>query len=171
MILSGLNLSFLAPVAFAVDEQTLNNVNLKADEAPYKVSLDRESISTMNGNLTIREADLSLPGRNGLSFTLSRTYDAGSAQFYKLEYPASNTPTTEDSLFRLGKGWSWDVSYIQKDGSKLYLHLAGRGTYEIRDTATIVGYPWKDISFAADTSVTVNGETSAYAVKSIQKID
>ncbi|WP_373229304.1 hypothetical protein [Cohnella sp.] len=32
---------------------------------------------------------------------------------------------------------------------------------------SLKGYPWKDLTFAADTTVTVNGVVSAYVLKSI----
>lgn len=52
------------------------------NEAPYKASLHSEDVSYLTGGLSVREADLTLPGRGGLSFALSRTYNSNSSQFY-----------------------------------------------------------------------------------------
>ncbi|GBG09342.1 hypothetical protein PAT3040_03986 [Paenibacillus agaridevorans] len=59
----------------------LNNINIRMPQSPYSIDTIQESISTLNGNLSVGVDDLSLPGRNGLSFTLKRYYDASNAGF------------------------------------------------------------------------------------------
>ncbi|PWV97892.1 RHS repeat-associated protein [Paenibacillus cellulosilyticus] len=62
----------------------LQAMRFKTDQAPYSVqSALNEDISTMTGGLSISAGDLTLPGRNGLSFTLSRTYSTEDSIFYK----------------------------------------------------------------------------------------
>ncbi|EFM08672.1 YD repeat protein [Paenibacillus curdlanolyticus YK9] len=152
-------------------------VKTKPDEAPFTVRLDNENISTLSGALSLQQSDLSLPGRNGLGFTLSRSYDSGSSQFDQMGISSqmgiggsSNMlePSLEEKRFPIGKGWSWNISFLEIKGTDKYLHLAGSGVFKIDASNTLVGYPWKDLTFAADTSVTVNGVGSAYVVKSIQ---
>ncbi|MFC3789839.1 polymorphic toxin-type HINT domain-containing protein [Paenibacillus sp. GCM10012307] len=64
----------------------VGNLNVKTPQAPYSIAQQQESISTLNGNLTVETTDISLPGRNGLSFDLKRIYDASSAEFFKQDY-------------------------------------------------------------------------------------
>lgn len=141
----------------------------RPDEAPFTVNLDNETISTLSGGLSLQETDLVLPGRNGLSFALTRIYDSGSSQFYLFDY--SQDKSTDEKLFPIGKGWTWNISYIEFAGAKKYMHIAGGGTYEIDGTNnTLKGYPWKDITLSEDTTVTVDAVQSAYRLKSIQGI-
>ncbi|WP_201319379.1 S8 family serine peptidase [Paenibacillus sp. EPM92] len=307
------------------DQVALNNVNLKADQAPFNIGSSGENISTLTGELSVQNTDFTLPGRNGLSFSLSRIYSSGDSQFNDMDveskpvyhyrvYPwqfvtydqqassgsvnyaiASNTinqvnlgfntptctynpstgstscpdvagtgkyyyqyfgdgyyiyyspnrywycnttpenfsscynssltaieeyrktagfeyyspffgpsysgnyyrvwsvlapvsphtPTSypvylysgyfnktidktyQDTMFPIGKGWSWNVSSIESKRGKRYLHLAGTGTYEIDGSNKLVGYPWKDLTLTQNSSVTVNGETSYYDLKTL----
>ncbi|WP_088833833.1 RHS repeat domain-containing protein [Paenibacillus tyrfis] len=284
------------------DQIAYNNVNLKIDEAPFSISSSGESISTVTGSLSLHHGDLTLPGRNGLSFTLERVYDSTAAQWYEPDveakdiyhyrvYPSialtfdkresngaerlgfdqdfynpvdtprfaknydnltiysdyykfyycgsgdipsdqfeacykssvdqiekdrlaataplfrseymgpsnlgnyyrmsgyfrdlrlgqprfsywfmyngffnkANPKTYEEKMFPIGKGWSWNISSIETKKDKKYLHLANKGTYEISDYK-LKGYPWKDLSFSADSSVNVNGEVSTYVLRSL----
>jgi len=147
-------------------------VNTSPDTAPYTVQLDQESISTLSGGLSMQMADMSLPGRNGLGFTLSRTYDSGSSQFNQMvTYGDSNgtIPSFDEKFFPIGKGWTWNISYIDVTGSSLYLHLGGAGVYKIVNY-NLVGYPWRDLTFTPDNTVTVGTIQSAYALHSLQGI-
>jgi RHS repeat-associated protein len=295
------------------DPTALNNVNLKPDQAPYSIQNGNESISTLSGGLTLQYGDLTLPGRNGMGFTLSRTYNSADAQFYDMDveqkdvffaryypyqyitydrkdstgiiyyafdtalynaveqgfYPpepgqvAGNTKpfyryfpdfylyyywdgymydyipldrlaglsdsayyyfkdqynsnpflyrseffgpsisgnyylqwsalaspdiykpvldltkvysgffnktidkTYLDNQFPIGKGWSWNISSIESKNGKRYLHLSNQGVYEINSSNQLIGYPWKDLTLSSNSSITVNGQTSAYDLKSI----
>ncbi|MBW7474555.1 hypothetical protein K0T92_07340 [Paenibacillus oenotherae] len=151
------------------------HVNTKPDQAPYTVAMDNETISTLGGNLSYQVTDLILPGRNGLSFALTRTYDSNSSQSGKMSVldgvNALAGKSYEEKLYPIGKGWSWSLSSIEHTpDNKMYLHLSGSGTYEIENNA-LKDYPWRDITFEADTTVTVNGEVSAHVVKSIGGIN
>ncbi|MEW9713011.1 hypothetical protein ABRS97_27950, partial [Paenibacillus sp. SI92] len=65
------------------DSNAINSVNLRADQAPFSISSGNDQMSTLSGNLSVRESDLTLPGRNGLSFTLSRIYNSQSSNYFK----------------------------------------------------------------------------------------
>ncbi|MFF2909419.1 polymorphic toxin-type HINT domain-containing protein [Paenibacillus sp. NPDC057934] len=78
------------------------------NEAPYAIGINNENVSSMSGGLSIENDDLSLPGRNGLSFTLTRKYDSNSAQFFGMDY--NYRTFNYDS-------YDWGVTYnaIKKD--------------------------------------------------------
>ena len=150
----------------SVPSEPIQHVVTRPNEAPFTVQFASETVSTLTGGLIVHEADLSLPGRGGLSFTLSRTYDSSAAQYYPLDYTTG--PAASEKRYPIGLGWSWDLSFIEKVGSKQYVHLSGAGVYEL-DGTTLKGYPWQDITFAVDTTVTVNGVQSRYAIRSIHQ--
>jgi RHS repeat-associated protein len=154
--------------------EALNKVNTKPNEAPYSINLENEILSTLSGNLSVRAVDFTLPGRNGLSFSLERIYDSQSSQYYDMDYDffAGNltTPSYQDKLFPIGKGWSWNISSIKIVNDKKYLHLADVGTFELTNNNEIKGYQWNDLTFSENTTVQVNGETSAYLLSSVRGI-
>ncbi|NBI30567.1 RHS repeat-associated core domain-containing protein [Chengkuizengella marina] len=156
------------------DEETLNNVNLQTNEAPYSIDLKHETVSTLSGSLSIQETDFVLPGRNGLSFALTRTYNSGSSQFYKLS-TSTGKGTYEDEIFPIGKGWSWNLPYIEEINNKKYLKLVVGGSYQITGSSSsgyqLQGYKLNDLTFESDSTVTVNGVTSRYVLKSISGIN
>ncbi|WP_153977327.1 RHS repeat-associated core domain-containing protein [Paenibacillus xylanilyticus] len=55
------------------------------NEAPYTVGQNGETISTLSGGLILEHTDATLPGRGGMSFSLERQYNSGSAQFYDMD--------------------------------------------------------------------------------------
>ncbi|CAG7648207.1 hypothetical protein PAESOLCIP111_05552 [Paenibacillus solanacearum] len=71
------------PYASEIDAAGVKAVNTNPDQAPFQVNSGREQISTLSGELTIKETDLTLPGRSGLSFALTRTYRSNSSGFFK----------------------------------------------------------------------------------------
>nr|WP_252508778.1 RHS repeat domain-containing protein [Paenibacillus peoriae] len=75
-------------------------------------------------------------------------------------------PAMEDQLSPLGKGWSWNLPYVETKEGKQYVHLGDGGSYEIEGDQ-LKGYDWKGLTFTPDTSVTVNGENSAYVLTSV----
>ncbi|MFF2890595.1 RHS repeat-associated core domain-containing protein [Paenibacillus sp. NPDC057967] len=150
------------------------HVNTKPDEAPFRVELGNETISTLSGSISLGASDLSLPGRNGLGFTLSRVYDSGSSQLYQMTRASTTNGTDqsqEEKMFPIGTGWSWDISYLEINEGGKYLHLAGAGVFKINKDNEFMGYPWKDYTFEENKTVTVGALTSAYAVKSVHKIN
>jgi RHS repeat-associated protein len=70
----------------------LTAMKAKPNEAPYKVSLNDESVSTISGGLTYEETDAYIPGRNGMSFALTRTYQSQDAQLYDMDVQATYGP-------------------------------------------------------------------------------
>lgn len=82
------NLFRAAGLPPAPEEPKLDMLKIKLDEAPYQINLETENVSTISGGLSLSEQDLSLPGRNGHGFTLTRTYDSGSSQLYDADVQA-----------------------------------------------------------------------------------
>ncbi len=65
------------------DAAVLSRLGSRTSQAPYSVSSLNETVSTLSGDLSLRNQDLSLPGRNGLSFSLGRQYDSSDAYIYE----------------------------------------------------------------------------------------
>ncbi|TVX92183.1 RHS repeat-associated core domain-containing protein [Paenibacillus agilis] len=65
------------------DKLGLKNQHVKIDQAPYSVGDGNSDVSTLDGSLNITSTDIGLPGRNGLSFQLTRTYNSNSAEYYE----------------------------------------------------------------------------------------
>jgi len=100
---------------------------------------------------------------NGGTITSTTTYSEylGSGTWYSNALKDVDT----DKRFPIGKGWTWDIPYLTFDGGT-YLHMAGGGTHKV-ENGLLKGYPWKDLTLAANTSVTVNGVASAQVLRSI----
>ncbi|MCR8843766.1 hypothetical protein NQ117_08705 [Paenibacillus sp. SC116] len=64
------------------DRLALKNQHTKLDQAPYSIGNGNGDISTLDGSLNISSTDIGIPGRNGLSFQLKRTYNSNSAEYY-----------------------------------------------------------------------------------------
>ncbi|NQX64626.1 EndoU domain-containing protein [Paenibacillus alba] len=152
---------------------TFNYVKTEPETAPFSIQLDNETLSTLNGSLSLKSDDLSVLGPNGLSFALTRTYNSSSSQFYQLNNEGINSdPSQEEKISPIGKGWSWEIPYVlgQYGSTDLYVHPAGSGTYKIVGN-TLEGYPWKDLSFELDSHVFVNGLRSMSVLRSIKGIN
>ncbi len=72
------------------DELAIKRLNVNADRAPYAASLN-EDVSALNGSLQIQSTDMTLPGRNGLSFALTRKYNSLDAIYYDKNYAFGQT--------------------------------------------------------------------------------
>ena len=271
---NGQNNSEMVTVQETSDPNILNairSMTVRMDEAPYAVDMGNEQISTVSGSLSVSATDLYLPGRNGLSFALTRTYSTDDSQLYKSSYEPVyecscaivynviifkdrrqidangnviqgvfrdyitnfnysydtqnygfmhdqvyatewlkhlkanflgrtvedpwSTPDSQgwqtrlieirgdaefipnNSVYRglrtkardttalekrypIGKGWTWNIPYMEEVEGKSYLHLESGATYELNGN-TIKDYPWQDMTLSNDSSVTVNGVMSS----------
>ncbi|NEN86723.1 DUF6531 domain-containing protein [Paenibacillus elgii] len=145
-------------------------VNLKPDESPYLINSEYDSVSTLSGSLSIQTTDMTINGRNGLSFSLTRTYNSIDANMYAGGPDYDDYPYNKHEIFGwLGTGWTWDLPHMQYNGENWFIHLAGQlgsGTYEI-DTNTAIGeqkenpyyapdetyllqYPWKNLKLSQE---------------------
>ncbi|MBJ6362468.1 hypothetical protein ACFOQM_14475, partial [Paenibacillus sp. GCM10012307] len=68
------------------DEFAVKRLNIQRDSAPFSIQSVSESISPISGSLSVQATDMVLPGRNGLSFALTRSYDSSDAQYYDKDF-------------------------------------------------------------------------------------
>ncbi|MFB5761546.1 RHS repeat domain-containing protein [Paenibacillus medicaginis] len=83
----------------------------------------------------------------------------------KFIYQNTTHQPLDEQLFPLGKGWTWKLPYVETKDDKKYIHLPEGGSYEIEGDQ-LKNYDWKGLTFAPDETVSVNGEVSAYVLKS-----
>lgn len=91
------------------------------------------------------------------------TYKAGVGTGY--EYYNQTTKPLEEKMYPIGKGWSWNLPFIELKDGKSIVHPGDGGSYTVENGA-LKGSEWQGISFALDTSMTVNGERSQYVLTS-----
>ncbi|MCP3773346.1 hypothetical protein NLX71_08455 [Paenibacillus sp. MZ04-78.2] len=114
-------------------------VNLTPNDAPYQINSEYDSVSTISGDLSVRTTDMTIRGRNGLSFSLTRQYSAMDSRMYE--------GRKQDDF--LGKGWSWDLPKF--DNTLVLSDRLGKGSYGIGATdaysrlTQLHGYPWQDL--------------------------
>ncbi|WP_315910985.1 RHS repeat-associated core domain-containing protein [Xylanibacillus composti] len=65
------------------DQGAANRMHTSFNRAPFSISNGSEQISTLTGDLSTRVTDMTLPGRNGLSFELNRVYNSADAKYYE----------------------------------------------------------------------------------------
>ncbi|WP_159888645.1 hypothetical protein [Paenibacillus puerhi] len=63
------------------DELAVKRLDVKVNGAPYSIG-GSERVSPINGALQLEYTDMTLPGRNGLSFSLTRRYSSSDAIYY-----------------------------------------------------------------------------------------
>ncbi|MCM3748349.1 DUF6531 domain-containing protein [Paenibacillus pasadenensis] len=103
----------------------IKKATIKEPQSLYSLTSGTETISTLNGDVQIKETDLTLPGRNGLSFSLTRFYNSSSSNAYnkETEYaPYCKCSVTIDGY--LGFQWSSDkinVMYYETHQTGVYL--------------------------------------------------
>jgi RHS repeat-associated protein len=127
-------------------------VKTKIDESPFSIQKNNESISSLTGGLTIQETDLTLPGRNGLSFQLKRIYDSNDSQLYEM------------GIEEGGSNYSYDV-YVDLDYStvtKGYKAVDPRIRIEKKQTCAGTVLPDKETNAGTFYSDIFYSEEEAY---------
>ncbi|WP_025852428.1 polymorphic toxin-type HINT domain-containing protein [Paenibacillus ehimensis] len=121
-------------------------VNLKPNDAPYQINSEYDAVSTISGDLSVRTTDMTIRGKNGLSFPLTRQYSAAESAMYDVFGDSLNPREAP-----IGVGWSWDFPQL-RDGNLVLSDRLGNGTYPTgsflpeNSYSYIKGYPWKDIT-------------------------
>ncbi|MCD1260165.1 S8 family serine peptidase [Paenibacillus athensensis] len=89
--------------------------------------------------------------------------------FQGIGYYNHNLPQDIENRFPIGKGWRWDIPYVEAKGGIRYVHLQGGASYELDASSyQLLNYPWKDLRMQRDYStVTVGGINSYYVLISI----
>jgi RHS repeat-associated protein len=162
---------------------------------PYSVKdLGERTIDPITGDMEIKTTDLSLKGKNGLDFNLTRYYSLQQANMYNFVYNEQERSigrelfTLNDKLYDLGTGWAFDIPFIVVDGViPRELHMGSKGvlytdvyrdegvTKAIFDRATnsyfFSNYKLKDMILKLDlkngsTGSFDNGQSNLYVAKS-----
>ncbi|WP_127506093.1 glycohydrolase toxin TNT-related protein [Paenibacillus humicus] len=110
--------------------KAIKNLSLKDPQSLYSLTSGSESISTLNGDVQLTETDLTLPGRGGLSFSLTRFYSASSSNAYdkQTEYaPYCECSITLDAYS--GIQWSLNKETIINDYREQGYFLWNDSTY------------------------------------------
>jgi len=84
-------------------------------------------------------------------------------------YYNHNLPQDLETRFPIGKGWRWDIPYVESKNGRNYVHLQGGASYELDSSSfQLMNYPWKDLRMQRDySSVTVEGINSYFVLISI----
>ncbi|WP_256972525.1 polymorphic toxin-type HINT domain-containing protein [Saccharibacillus sp. O23] len=149
-----------------------------AANTPYSGATEGENVSDASGTLTRMETDLTLPGRNGLDFTLGRLYQSNTAYIWEPKITqttnaSGQTVYTNDNEYytynertsNLGVGWSWAFPSVEQRGSQRYLHMADGTVYPIAANGQgLVDYPLKDVTFGPSTGTLSTKDASGATV-------
>ncbi|MFZ5353381.1 MAG: RHS repeat-associated core domain-containing protein, partial [Bacillota bacterium] len=150
----------------------------KGIKPPFaKLQADGEEVSLTTGNLTLRETDLVLPGRNGLDLSITRYYslnDSNLFEAYAKFYPESLEfgtayflDTYREKRFDIGAGWALDLPYIEIRNDYPYLHYGSAGVFPIdpveqNNELILTGYELNDIKLKYDTTYYVGDIRSTF---------
>ncbi|MFZ5596903.1 MAG: RHS repeat-associated core domain-containing protein [Bacillota bacterium] len=141
-----------------------------------------EIISPETGDLTFKQTDINLPGRNGLDLSIGRVYQSNQAMYgdrkatgYNGNY--NDYTTYYLNRYGLGVGWAFDFPSVQIEisGSKkeMYYHTGDGSVYHLDDnydgTYDLENYYKKDVIFREDTTYTNGQVTSKYALENADK--
>ncbi|WP_113672759.1 RHS repeat domain-containing protein [Vallitalea guaymasensis] len=129
IILCITSLSTLTVNAEETDNNRYIDQFIQNNQNPFALyNSDNEYISPFIGNLGISETDLSLKGKNGLDFTLTRNYNSGESSLFDLTRDSVIEDNPNEIFYDIGSGWSFDIPYVRYIGYNAYLD---RGLWEI----------------------------------------
>ena len=143
----------------------------------------QEIISPQTGDLTLKQADITLPGRNGLDLEIGRIYQSDLSLFGDRQIGGDATSYNDYSTYylsryALGTGWSFtfpSVEIKEDEGAKeLYYHTGSGPKYHVRFTedpadSNLEDYYKKDVVFNNDTGYSNGQVTSAYSLTTSDK--
>jgi RHS repeat-associated protein len=161
----------------SVDEAALKHVDLQDASSLYMNTYGAETISTATGNVQLSNVDMTLPGL--LPFDLVRTYDSSQAneqigvRFDDVSRTYQNEASVrkEELMSSLGRGWRWDLPFITNQAGSRQIYIPSVGTYNLSDSFKLEGYGWNDLTVLTDTSIKVDGISSAYRLSVLNGYD
>jgi hypothetical protein len=122
-------------------------------------------MNEINSNIGKEIPYSSESGTNGEEYQYSLIYTGAPKLITEdadSDYKNSWAKQVNEKLFPIGKGWSWNIPYVEmKDNSK-FIHLEDGSVYEI-EGIKLKGYIWDDLTFSTDTSV----NNSQYSLKTL----
>jgi RHS repeat-associated protein len=149
----------------------------------YSVWGDMEEIvSPQTGDLTVKQTDIKLPGRNGLDLTINRIYQSSQSMFGDRRVSGNGIAYNDYSTYylnryALGMGWAFGFPSVQVEQhavqfgrirTELYYHTGGGPIYHVDDSAGtyshLEDYYQEDCMFNSDDTGFSNGQvTSKYS--------
>ncbi|MEK4852832.1 RHS repeat-associated core domain-containing protein [Paenibacillus sp. FSL H7-0756] len=166
-----------------IDKDVIKQIN-QTYKPQYSDRADSsETIDPITGSLTWKQNQFTLPGRDGLDFSLGVMYQSNQALARR---PYGSNVTSDNYLskkYDLGTGWSFRLPNLQFDltlsDKTMYYHDGEGGVYEIgskdtdplSQTTQLIGYPGKDKKFVYDPnqSFTNGTEKSNYYIEYADK--
>ncbi|WP_460320156.1 polymorphic toxin-type HINT domain-containing protein [Paenibacillus sp. YSY-4.3] len=146
------------------DQAAVEHYSLQDDSSLYEVGYGADSISTATGEMKLRYMDFSLPG--ALSFPLIRVYDSARAHDEIGVKHENGVYINEIRIRRdeldtaIGRGWRWEIPYIDTYGDSRILDFPGVGRYKLSEDLHLEGYLWNDLKLTTDRTQTVGNSTS-----------
>lgn len=140
--------------------------SVNSEDGPYLYTDAQDAVSYFNsqkGKLAFSESDA--------GYDYKFIYDSASLintpidSYNQVSYSNDIVDSKDQKRAPLGIGWTWNIPYLTFDDGT-FVHLANGSSYKV-ESGVLKGYPWKDLTLAADTSVTVNGLKSAQVLKNV----
>lgn len=156
--------SRLSATAAYYDQAAIEQLTLQGESSSYEVGYGDDSVDAATGNMRLRITDLTLPG--ALPFALTRIYESSRASEeigVALEngaYVNRVGVRREERDSALGRGWRWELPFIEKKDGTRILDFPGIGRYKLSEDLKLQGYLWNDLLLTTDTTKTVGGLTS-----------
>ncbi|WP_171717202.1 RHS repeat domain-containing protein [Paenibacillus phytohabitans] len=161
---------FMANSVFSglITQQQINQTN-KPQYSDRKES--NEFIDPVNGALTWKETEISLPGRDGLDLDVGIMYNSNQSYTYMRQYEAPGLKKYNYLLSRydLGLGWSFQFPSVQLADGYIYYHDGQGAVYQVDffsgdalgSYSHLVGFQGKDRKFMQDSGTYNNGQASS----------
>lgn len=146
------------------DQAAIEHLSLQDESSLYEISYGEDSVSATTGDMKLLYADFLLPGE--LPFSLIRTYDSARANeeigvaLENGSYVNQARVRREESDSALGRGWRWEIPFIEAREDGRILDFPGIGRYKLSEDLQLEGYPWNDLKLTQDQTKTVGGLTS-----------
>jgi len=143
----------------------------------------QEIIAPQTGDLTLKQTDIHLPGRNGLDLEIGRIYQSGQSLFGDRQAAGDGTSYSDYSTYylnrySLGTGWAFNFPSVQVEEdegqTELYYHTGSGPKYHVEFTtdpsdSNLEDYYKKDVVFNEDTSFNNGQVQSRYALTTSDK--
>lgn len=177
---------FATPAGAVTAEEYLNNVvlrenlyNTEFNKAYLNNSRSEEEVNPQSGQLTLRQTDLSLPGKNGLNLDITRIYTSGRASLYQMGFYSDadfvyndatqwNFWSFDEARYGLGAGMrfsfpSLEISKGTGSSNKtyyMYLHKESGDVYRLvgqeNSRYALQGYELDDIEIYQSSEMPPN---------------
>lgn len=164
-----------------IGPSTMNGV--KNDKFSSWTDID-ETVSPQTGDLSLKQDEILLPGRNGLDLSIGTLYQSNQALFGDRRYTYDDISYSDYGTYllrryALGVGWAFKFPSVQVETdegrTELYYHTGDGHVYHVNFTSdssdsNLEDYYLKDVIFDNDTNFTnEQGVVSQYSFTSAEK--